>query len=158
MDTTIDEVRRAAPYRPRRIRPYETLRFGAWQVKLYGIAAEGEPRPALLDATRRVAQEVLAPLGDGTERLGFAVAHDAADYGFALIAWWAAENEIHQRMFSAPLTAPHELRPHVTPAIGCVWELAVHDFERRAWLEHVLTVPEAPRLREYLASRFEGEV
>lgn len=85
-------------------------------------------------------------------------AHDAADFCFALIAWWSGENELHQRVFAGPLDAPGNPRPNPTPAIGCVWELAVHDFERRAWLEHVLANPAAPRLDDYLASRFEGEV
>lgn len=161
MTMAIDDegrLRLRGPHRRRRIRPFELLELGDWRVKLYGIAVDGEPRPELLDATRKLAGEVLAPLGAGAEGLGFAVAHDAADSCFALIAWWSGENELHQRIFSAPLGAPGDLRPHPTPAIGCVWELAVHDFERRAWLEHVLGHAEAPRVGAYLASRFEGEV
>jgi hypothetical protein len=69
---------------------------------------------------------------------GFTIAHDAADHCFVLIHWWANENEVHQRILTSPLDEPAALRPLDTPAIGCVWELEVTDFERRAWLEHVL--------------------
>ena len=45
-----------------------------------------------------------------------------------------------------------------TTSIGSGWELAVIDFERRAWLEHVLTNPDGPDIDGYLAARFDGEV
>jgi hypothetical protein len=42
--------------------------------------------------------------------------------------------------------------------VGCVWELAVVDFERRAWLEDVLVNPGDPDLDRYLTRRFSAEV
>jgi hypothetical protein len=95
--------------------------------------------------------------GDGTASLGaaFAVAHDAADRCFALIHWWHG-NEVHQRMLSAPLADPAALTDHPGPAIGCVWELAVVDFERRAWLTHVLASPAGPAVDDYLDTHLEA--
>jgi hypothetical protein len=124
------------------------------RVKLYGIAAEGErPRSELVDAT--VAQiGRLVPAGG----VGFAIAHDAADACFALFDWFANGNEIHQQMLSADLDRPQELAEHRTRAIGCVWELAVTDHERRAWLRHVLANPGGPDLDAYLADSFEADV
>jgi hypothetical protein len=77
---------------------------------------------------------------------------------YALIHWWASANEVHQRLLSAPVNDPGALSAHPTPAIGCVWELAATDFERRAWLEHVLARDGGPDVDGYLAARFEGEV
>jgi hypothetical protein len=154
------------PHRPRSIRFLGVSELSGWQVKLYGIAWQGEqPRQQLIRAaTRAAAQALPAParqLG-GTEAdrygLGFCVIHDASDRCFVLCHWWAAENELHQRMFSAPLDAPGTLAPHPSEAIGCVWELEVIDFERRAWLRHVLADPGGLDEAAYLRATFNGKV
>jgi hypothetical protein len=80
--------------------------------------------------------------------VGFVVVHAAPARSYVLVCWWSDENEIHQRMFSAPAGRPESLAPHDGAAIGCVWELAVTDFERRAWLAHVLARPAGPDLAE----------
>jgi hypothetical protein len=161
------------PHRARAIRflgPHEAV---GWTLKMYGIAARGEwPRPALVEAVKALAPAVLpspavwssprhdAAGGGGPDRygIGFVTVHDAGDFCFALYDWWAGENEIHQRLYSAPLDSPQTLRPHPTAAIACVWELAVLDHERRAWLRHVLARPDGPDPAGYLRDRFDGEV
>jgi hypothetical protein len=121
------------------------------RIKLYGITAEGErPRPELVDSTvAQIGRQVPA------DAVGFAIAHDAADRCFVLFDWFANGNEIHQRMLSADLDRPSELTVHETSAIGCVWELAVTDHERRAWLRHVLQHGD---LDAYVADTFEDDV
>ena len=129
-----------------RSRPIRFLRLEG-QTKVYGIAAHAElPRPELVEAA-------VASLD--REGPGFLIVHDAADHCFALIHWWANENEVHQRILTAPLDEPTALRPLETPAIGCVWELEVTDFERRAWIEHVL---KGDDLAAYLGASFDGRV
>lgn len=44
------------------------------------------------------------------------------------------------------------------PAAGCVWEIGIIDFERRAWLEDVLANPNGPDVERYLERRFDGDV
>jgi hypothetical protein len=122
-------------------RPVRFLRREG-QMKVYGIAAHGErPRDELVQAALTEMSE---------QGPGFAIIHDAADHCFVLIHWWANENEVHQRILESPLGDPAALRPLESPAIGCVWELEVTDFERRAWLEHVLKRDD---LAAYLAAR-----
>ena len=112
-----------------RARPIRFLRLEG-QTKVYGIAARAElPRAELVEAAVRSLD------GEGP---GFEIVHDAADHCFVLIHWWANGNEVHQRILTAPLDDPTALRPLETPAIGCVWELEVTDFERRAWIEFFL--------------------
>lgn len=133
-----------------------------WIVKIYGIAAGRDaPRPELVEAVVDALRPSLpdrADTADGTDGFAFAVAHDAADFCFALINWFANGNEIHQRMLSAPLDRPSALSEHRSPAIGCVWELAVVDVERRAWLDHVLTRPHDPHYAAYLGEHLEEKV
>jgi hypothetical protein len=151
----------SAGYRPRTISFHGIETVGGWTVKMYGIAAHTEsPRPALLAATAKIAASVLPRQahGGGRHGVGFAIAHDAADFCFALIDWWSGDNEVHQQLFSSPLARPEELRPHPGQAIGCVWELEAVDFERRAWLRHVLANPEGRDLDAYMADHFEGRI
>ncbi|XVQ11573.1 hypothetical protein ACQP1W_03035 [Spirillospora sp. CA-255316] len=150
-----------ARYRPRTISFHGVEAVGGWTVKMYGIAAHTEaPRTALMTATAKIAASALPRQahGGGRHGVGFAIAHDAADFCFALIDWWSGDNEVHQRVFSSPLDRPEELRPHPGQAIGCVWELQATDFERRAWLRHVLANPDGPDLDAYMADHFEGRI
>lgn len=104
------------------------------RVKHYGIAVGGgQARPALTDATRRAAARTIPP-----GAVGFTIAHDAAAAALAIAYWWANENEIHARYFSAPADDPAALVPVKDTGMACVWELEVIDFERRAWLHDVL--------------------
>jgi hypothetical protein len=41
-------------------------------------------------------------------------------------------------VFAAPTDDPGALEPADGTGMACVWELEVIDFERRAWLDHVL--------------------
>ena len=118
--------------------PHEPRQIGflgrEGRLKHYGIALEGDPRRELALATRRKARESV-PEG----AYGFTIAHDARFAALAIVYWWANENELHARYFGAPLDQPGELEPLGDPTgLGCVWELEVIDFERRAWLEDVL--------------------
>lgn len=148
-------------YEPRTISFHGTETIGGWTVKLYGIAAHAEaPRKALMAATAKIAASALPKQAqeEGRHGVGFAIAHDADDFCFALIDWWSGDNELHQQLFFSPLDRPNELRPYLGQAIGCVWELEVTDFERRAWLRHVLANPEGPDLDTYLANHFERRI
>ena len=92
----------------------------------------------LVEATIARAEKVLPDIGPDRPGIGFVIAHDAAAIGIALIYWWAAANELHQRVFTSPIEKPAALEPVPHPAAGCVWELGIIDFERRAWIEDVL--------------------
>ena len=155
---------RTGAYQPRTIRFLKLHETADWRLKVYGITVDGGPlRPELVTVAEALAPSVLPSpaVHSGTDDphdidrygVGFVILHDAADYAFALFDWWAGENELHQRIHSALPTRLGAMRPHPTPAIGCVWELAVTDFERRAWLEHVLSRPEGPDIEGYLGDR-----
>ncbi len=152
------------PHRTRPVRFLEEYRCDGWRVKLYGIAAAAErPREELVSAAKTVARRGLpapAEASGDCPRYGasFIVVHDAADYGFVLVDWWAGENELHQRLFSCALDRVDALEPHRSPAVGCVWELAVIDFERRAWLRHVLANPAGPDLEAYFDEQAHDDV
>ena len=140
-------------YAPRLAELVSEERFGDWRLKLYGLAdpAKGV-RPELLDATRELAARSLPGDGYGA---AFAIAHDAA-YPIALVYWWQSINELHQRAYVGEEIDALEI-VELTPA-GCVYELAIVEFERRAWIEDVIGNPDGPDLDRYLARRFGGLV
>jgi hypothetical protein len=148
-------------YHPRRVEFRRRADPDGWTLKLYAITAPGcSVGPDLLDRAQHLAATALpvpatAPGRYGT---GFVIVHATAGRTYVLVCWWAEENEVHQRIFSAPAGHPDRLAPHDSPAIGCAWELAVTDFERRAWLEHVLTRPDGPDLAGYLAEELTDDV
>jgi hypothetical protein len=154
------------PHRTRPIRFLELHETAGWSLKIYGITVDGNrPRPALTEAARTLAPWALpnpAVSRDGADLdrygVGFVIVHDAGDMCLAIYDWWAGEHEIHQQMYSAPLDSPEALKPHPTPALGCVWELAVIDHERRSWVRHILANPAGPDLPAYLNDRFEADL
>ena len=79
-------------------------------------------------------------------------------YGIALIYWWQSENELHQRIYVSPKDEPIAFTQVENQPTGCVWELAVVDFERRAWLEDVLANSSGPDVERYLERRFDADL
>ncbi len=150
-----------SPYKPRHVRFVRRDEVAGWQLKLYGIAVNGrEPRPELLEATRDLAASVLPqpPVADDRYGIAFATAHDARAVGIALVYWWQSENELHQRIHVSPKDDPSAFIQVENQPAGCVWELAIVDFERRAWIEDVLANPNGPDLERYLARRLDEDV
>lgn len=149
------------PHRPRFARFVRLAPVAGWRIKLYGIATHREhARPALLEATQGLAARVLPQPAVARDHygVGFAIAHDAEAASIGIVYWWQSSNELHQRIHVGPLDTPERMTPTQNQAAGCVWELAVVAFERRAWLEHVLARPEGPDLEAYLSRRFNGDV
>jgi hypothetical protein len=150
-----------APYKPRHVRFVRRENVDGWRLKLYGIALNGrEPDPGFVEATRDLAASVLPRPAEADDRYGvaFATAHDATSAYIALIYWWQSENELHQRIYVSPKKTPISFRQLEDQPAGCVWELAIVDFERRAWIEDVLANSRGPHLERYLERRLDEDV
>jgi hypothetical protein len=150
-----------APYKPRHVRFIRREEVAGWQLKLYGIALNGkEPDPGFVDATRDLAAAVLPqpPAGDDHYGVAFATAHDAASVYIALVYWWQSENELHQRIHVSPKDEPIAFAQVENQPAGCVWELEIVNFERRAWIDDVLANPDGPDLERYLGRRVDADV
>jgi hypothetical protein len=149
------------PYEPRHVRFIRGEDVDGWRLKLYGIALHGlDPDPEFVEATRDLAASVLPqpPSADDRYGVGFATAHDATSLYIALIYWWQSENELHQRIYVSPKEKPIAFTQVEHQPAGCVWELAIVDFERRAWLVDVLAGPNGPDLERYLERRLFEDV
>jgi hypothetical protein len=150
-----------APYKPRHVRFIRREDVAGWQLKLYGIALNGkEPDPPFVEATRDLAASILPqpPATDNRYGVAFATAHDATSLYIALVYWWQSENELHQRIYLSPKEEPIAFTQVENQPTGCVWELAIVDFERRAWIEDVLANPDGPDLDRCLERRLAEDV
>ena len=151
---TVQSSPLAHAYHQRRGSFVSDERYGDWGMKLYGLARpETGVRPELLDRTRALAAETLPPVDERHHGAAFAIAHDAR-FPIALIYWWQDQNELHGSFFAG--AEIDDLEPVAPTAIGCVWELGIVEFERRAWIADVIGNPDGPDLDAYLSRRFEG--
>lgn len=136
-------------------------RIGGWQLKLYTIATHGQTaRTELVGETMRRVPEILPMPAHADDRygIGFVIVHDAMTASIALYYWWQSFNELHQRVYVGPKEDPRAMRQIPNQTAGCVWELEVIDFERRAWLADVLAHPAGPSVERYLSRRLDTEV
>jgi hypothetical protein len=146
-----DALRLAGPHRRRPIRFLRPERVGDWRLKLYSITTQGDTaRPAFIEETLRRAPAIFPPTGSERHGVGFITAHDAATACIALYYWWQSFNELHQHIIVGPRSDPAAMTPYAHMTAGCVWELEVVNFERRAWLSDVLANPEGPDVARYL--------
>jgi hypothetical protein len=156
-----DALRLAGPHRTRPIRFLRSERVGDWRLKIYTIATHGQaPRLEFVDETMRRAPEAfpIPACADNRHGIGFVIAHDAATACIALYYWWQSFNELHHRIFIGPKHDPRAMAQSAIQAAGCVWELEVIDFERRAWLADVLANPGGPDVERYLSRRVDAEI
>jgi hypothetical protein len=135
------------------LRYLTTVDVDGWKIKVYGIAADGQPRAELVRAARNRAAAALPdrPDQEGAFGVGFLIVRDGPERCLALVDWWMHVDELYQRVFAAPGDRPQALAPQLTAGIGGVCELEVTAHERQAWLRHVLDNPAGWDIDGYLA-------
>lgn len=150
------------PYRPRAVRFLEQWEPVGWRIKVYGIAyARTTPGGRLVEAARSVARARLPTPAVSEQRygVGFMGVHEGRGSNLVFVDWWADENELHHHVFVSYPGAPDALTDVThTGLVGCVWDLAVLAFERRAWIDTTLLEPGRQELDRYLGCRFQGAV
>jgi hypothetical protein len=142
-------------YEARTFRFIELLSIYDWRMKFYGIAWNQElPRSELLEAARRIAAETLAKETANNYKVGFVGAHDGRNACFIFVDFWGNENELFHRVFVSRDNDPNSLaRAEDSDSSVCVWDLRLQNFEREAWIKHVLRKSQAPDFEGYLTER-----
>ncbi len=152
-------------YQTRPIRFLELVEHQGWQIKVYGIrvqegnTAETPDEPVVELAKTAVLKTLPQPaVTDNRYGVGFLIIHQGQMRNWLLLDWWYEEDILKQKLFSSPLDTPNQIEPAEPDLLACVWELAVHGFERQAWLQTVLQNPTGPDLAAYLGQQFNGDV
>lgn len=156
---------RFAPYEPRTITFLGLHECAQATLKLYGISRDGtRPDPALLEAACRLAGVWLAApraacTAGGVDwaacpehGLGSLIVHTGRESVFAVLDCWLGENMLRHHAWAAPLAGSGRFESLAPSGVAiCVWELAVVQHERAAWLRHVLTPEGRADRAAYLA-------
>jgi hypothetical protein len=129
-------------------------------VKRYHVTTDpGGIEPEVAKAAYEMLPALLPPEPDQTPKAAFAVVHRSLGDGSAYVGAysWVWDNVLHFRSAAAAqpaLGCPDDDMTHFILVdrrwIGCVWELAPVEHERRAWVRHMLR-PDNPDLGAYLA-------
>jgi hypothetical protein len=124
-------------------------------MKLYGIAWQRElPRPELLETAKHVAADVLAKETANNYKVGFIGVHDGRNACFVFVDFWGNENELFHRVYLSRLNEPQSLTAAKSSESSvCVWDLHLQNFEREAWIKHILRQPTTPDFDAYLAEQ-----
>jgi hypothetical protein len=142
-------------YEARSFRFMDLLTIDDWRMKLYGISWRRElPRSELLEAAKRLTIEELRHAAPRNYKVGFVAAHDGKAACVVFVDYWGNENELFHRVFLSRTGDPNALvAARDSDSSVCVWDLRLQEFEREAWIKHVLRKANAPDFRAYLAER-----
>jgi uncharacterized protein involved in tolerance to divalent cations len=143
-------------YHPRRAIFRELLSAGPVAIKLNAIFAENRQiDDAVFDAAKaKIAQTKAEIERTPHQGAGFAILHEGEEGRWPMLHWWVAGGIATQKLWRADL-APGALFVDADPLLmACVWELGLIDFERRAWID---TVMSGKTVSDYTERRFSGE-
>ncbi|WP_420960502.1 hypothetical protein [Brucella sp. IR073] len=129
-------------YFPRAARFAEVVSCGPAVIKLSIIEADAtSPLP---DAAIDAAKETIAGTAEkltATRHLdaGFAIVHQGEEGLWLLLHWWLEGGIATHMLWRSNLDGEPAFVPAEPLLMACVWELGIIDFERRAWMETVMS-------------------
>lgn len=134
-----------AKYRPRRIRCMEIWQPEGWTLKVYAVEHDGRHLDAPMLARAKARALTRLAEVDATDpahhSMGLVTLHLGENGDYLLVNTWTDNDILRHANFGA---APGgEFRDDWPGTAACVWELAVIQHEREAWLRHMLR-PDGP--------------
>ncbi|PRD44334.1 hypothetical protein C5748_07030 [Phyllobacterium phragmitis] len=115
---------------------------GPASIKLSLIEADpAKPiAPAAIDKARALIEAAGGKLAQ-TRHLGagFAILHQGQEGLWLLLHWWIEGDIATQMLWRSKLGGDADFIPAEPLLMACVWELAIIDFERRAWMDTAMS-------------------
>lgn len=145
------------PYESRAVNFLKEVGVGGWRLKLYGLSTGSEPVTDELVATglSKILPELPEPATtDDRYGVGFAIIHRGTLRNWFSLAWWEYENVLFHRLFSSPLDDMAAVTAEQSPAIACVHEIKIVNFENDAWIKTALSKEGDPYFSNYLRQTF----
>lgn len=152
-------------YKTRPVRFLDLVEHAGWRIKVYGIrfsenSDEETPDPLIVKLAQQAMLEELPQPAVTNSRygVGFLIIHQGQERNWLLLDWWYDQEIIKQHLFSSPIDVPDDVTRAESDLLACTWELAVHGFERQAWIDTVLNNPAGPDLEAYLNQHLNKDV
>lgn len=135
-DKLIDE--QAELHEKRFVDAIEVAEISGARVKSYIITEKSRNRPNLSDgykfACTHLATE--AAYGIAEKGLGYLILHAGEDADWLLVRWWLPGGIVAGIVASRQGDAEFKLCER--PYVECVWEGIITEFERSAWVQHMM--------------------
>ncbi|WP_416150753.1 isochorismatase [Salipaludibacillus sp. HK11] len=148
-------------YVPRPIRFIELWEIEGWKIKVYGISTKKEyPDKNNIVLGKKIAVEQLNNIEIQTEiyQLGFIIIHETQEGVFILIDYWTGENMLCNHAFYKDYNSTTISYLTPTGLTACVWELRIINFERNAWVEHILLNDQDVNINNYLKDALNEDI
>ena len=146
-------------WRPRAVEPLGLWQGGDRTLKAYGIRPDAKvplPFQDIGAARALIGRTALSLEGRPNTPYGFAILHRGDEVAWLLLHWWLDGGICAQRLWRSSLEGPLSFVEQDRPLMACVWELAVIDHERRAWMRTAMNAKSSPDayLRDWLPEGF----
>ncbi|MGN8158690.1 hypothetical protein ACS8Y6_13120 [Salinisphaera sp. RV14] len=145
------------PYVKRPVRFIRQLDAYDWRLKVYGLSVVSDE---LIDTVIQAIPGYLPSPAVNRHRygVGFLIIHRSTLRNWFLLDWWEHGDILFHKLFSSPWDEPKSISAEQEmPALACVHELRVIDFESKAWIKALLRENPQPSLAEYMNYRFDND-
>lgn len=148
-------------FQKRELRSAGTQHANGRTLKVYELLAPGQriDEPLRTAAWTVLPDLVAKPVDATTPALGWVVLHRGEDAAYVVTYSWVWKEVVEQHIAVAGCpelgAGGHDITDFGVLAkrwMGCVWELAPLEHERRSWIDHVLSPAEAD-VASYLRDR-----
>ncbi|MDY8110610.1 hypothetical protein U0C82_15820 [Fulvimarina sp. 2208YS6-2-32] len=147
-------------YAPRPVCCLGTRQISGFAVKVYVILGPGRHRDdEIVDAALVAASPLLgaSQQPNACQELGFVILHLGEHADWLLVDRWVHGDSLKNTLLKSERGRPHAFLPVPDPDLfACVWEAGIVDFERRAFIQTMMTT--APDESRYLSTILNGEV
>ncbi|HKJ60789.1 MAG TPA: hypothetical protein VKA94_02165 [Hyphomicrobiales bacterium] len=130
-----------------------------WRVKIYGLSAVSNNISDELAETaiHNIPTYLPSPaINEHRYGVGFLIVHRGTLRNWFLLDWWEHGDILFHKLFSSPLNDHETISfEQEIPAIACIHELRVINFESNAWIENVLRLN--PSLDDYMSCTFDDD-
>ena len=138
------------------------LNAGDWRLKIYGLSAvSNHVSDELIEtAVHNIPAYLPSPaISEHRYGVGFLIIHRGTLRNWFLLDWWEYGDILFHKLFSSPLEEPESISPErEMPAVACVHELRVINFESEAWIKTILRKNPKPSLDDYMSCAFDSDV
>ena len=144
-------------YKARKIEFLQVVTHNQWSIKLYTITKkESFSAGSVVKASFDQLNDWLADMNSfnsSHEHIAFLIIHEGTEGVFVLINTWVGNNMLQTHIYITNDGGSSFKKISGDGLFACIWELEVIDFERKAWLNHVVKQDDSPDYQKYQKER-----